>query len=416
MRESDDIENLFEKFKGLSAHYQDIFMRESAQSSAGRWPLLAWFDAVESAGVDVPAASETLATPTPIRPVALVAPAAVSPATQSLAVQARQDDFVAPVSRSVLASQHLRQVVKQVRRPMQAAGSVAAAKVRFERLPEGLAPLVVAVVGAKGGVGRTSVVANLSTALAHGGLSVLALDLDPKNSLHPHFGFDPADMSGVARAALAQQPWADCIRPCVPGPAVAEGNYVLKVLSHGLLDDTDYQRFEQQITADPFWLQRHLHQLNLPSSTVVLIDLPTHPSPVVRQALQIAHFVVGVTLADPASYLCMPQMERLIRTHCAPRADFLGHGYLINQVDHSSKLGQDIARLLRQQHASHVLGLIHRDQSVPEALACDTNVLDYDAEALASHDFFAFAGRLCKMLAAQPLRSAVDETARRNAA
>ena len=51
---------------------------------------------------------------------------------------------------------------------------------------------VIAIVSAKGGVGKTTLTANLATALDRLGVATLLLaDLDPQNALGLHFGVDP---------------------------------------------------------------------------------------------------------------------------------------------------------------------------------------------------------------------------------
>ena len=50
---------------------------------------------------------------------------------------------------------------------------------------------VIAVTNQKGGVGKTTTVANLGAALAQRGLNVCLLDLDPQAHLTMHFGIDP---------------------------------------------------------------------------------------------------------------------------------------------------------------------------------------------------------------------------------
>ncbi len=63
----------------------------------------------------------------------------------------------------------------------------------------------------KGGVGKTSTTANLAAALApkFGAARVLALDLDPQNSLQLHFSLGAAPQQGVCRQSLHERDWSD---------------------------------------------------------------------------------------------------------------------------------------------------------------------------------------------------------------
>ena len=47
---------------------------------------------------------------------------------------------------------------------------------------------VIAVVSAKGGVGKTTISANLAAAIALTGRPVLVVDLDPQNAMQWHLG------------------------------------------------------------------------------------------------------------------------------------------------------------------------------------------------------------------------------------
>ena len=51
----------------------------------------------------------------------------------------------------------------------------------------------IAIINQKGGVGKTTTVANIAAALARAGQRVLVCDLDPQAHLTLHFGLDPSD-------------------------------------------------------------------------------------------------------------------------------------------------------------------------------------------------------------------------------
>ena len=109
-----------------------------------------------------------------------------------------------------------------------------------------------------------------------------------------------------------------------------------------------------------------------------------------RAALCAATFALNVVLADAASYAAIPQMERLIDTYAAPRAEFGGVGYVVNQIDQSRQLTKDVLKVLRQMLGEKLFpGVIHLDEGVSEALACDTTLIHYDPLSQAAADFRA---------------------------
>ncbi|MEI7537803.1 MAG: AAA family ATPase, partial [Comamonadaceae bacterium] len=55
---------------------------------------------------------------------------------------------------------------------------------------------VIAFISGKGGVGKTTLAANVAIALAQEGKRVLLIDLDVQNALRLHLGMDPLDIAG----------------------------------------------------------------------------------------------------------------------------------------------------------------------------------------------------------------------------
>jgi chromosome partitioning protein len=73
---------------------------------------------------------------------------------------------------------------------------------------------VIAVFNHKGGVGKTTTVANLGAALARMGRHVLLLDCDPQACLTVHFGIDLADAgTTMYQVLVGERPLAEAVRP-----------------------------------------------------------------------------------------------------------------------------------------------------------------------------------------------------------
>jgi cellulose synthase operon protein YhjQ len=236
----------------------------------------------------------------------------------------------------------------------------------------------VAIVSAKGGVGKSTITANLGVALQQLGQPAVLVDLDPQNALRLHLGAESeSGINGLARASVAGTHWRDiCVR----------GDSGVHVLPYGQVNENDRETLEQQMREQPDWLAKHLQALGLGASGVVLLDTPPGPSVYLRQALSCADLVLVVTLADAASFATLPLMEGMIEQYCEQRPEFLGHAYVLNQVDNSASLSKDAQRVVTGRLGDRVVGAVHRDVAVAEALAFGKSVVEVTPYSQASHD------------------------------
>ncbi|RQG99495.1 cellulose biosynthesis protein BcsQ [Paraburkholderia dinghuensis] len=249
---------------------------------------------------------------------------------------------------------------------------------------------VVSVVSAKGGVGKTTLAANLASVLAASGRHVVAIDLDPQNALRLHFGVPLDSVDGVSRTTLTGAPWQS---------AMVNGVDDVTVLAFGTLTIEEQRHFEHHLDENPLWFAHGLEALQLGPADIVVVDTPPGASAYTRAALCAANFAPNVVLADAASYAAIPQMQRVIDTYAVPRPEFIGEGYVINQVDPSRQLNKDVLRVLRDMLGEHMFpGAIHTDEGVSEALACNTTVMHYDPLCQASADMRACAAWLLEAL------------------
>lgn len=375
MSTSSDISSLFKLFGGRADQYQEISKESSETASQRRWPVLSGGEPMAA----VPVVAQ--AQPT-VEPVAETAQAPVQ-ASAPVEVQAE------PEAVSAWSAAGLRSLLAKL-------GQEARAQVEEPVKPVAATPKldhirILAVVSAKGGVGKSTLAANLAAALQRAGRPVLALDLDPQNALHHHFlSADEQQALGQRGIAHFDQDWRE------QGMSSAEGVFVLP---HGLVEESQRRDFEAQLHNDPQWLARRLSDLQLAEGALVIIDTPPGPSVYLQQALSVANLALVVSLADAASYTALPMIDSLIKTHTAGRKSFVGTSYLINQVDNSRQLSRDITQIMQGLLGQQVIGTVHRDQSITEALAYNRNVLDYDPQGRGCHDILDCAQALVERLA-----------------
>lgn len=253
---------------------------------------------------------------------------------------------------------------------------------------------IIAVLSAKGGVGKTSVTANLGVALARLDRPVLLLDLDPQNALCHHLGVAPDATSGCASACVSRTNWHRATVECSP---------LLRLLPYGVASEAERITFEERLQKNPAELASCLSGMVTDPETIVIIDTPPGPSVYVRRALEATRLALVVTLPDAASYAAMPGMERLLDEYSRPRADFWGAKYIINQINSAQTLTRDITEIIKLEFSGDVIGRIHTDQFMREALANRQDVLGFAPYSQAAHDIAACAERIAATLP-RPLR------------
>jgi cellulose synthase operon protein YhjQ len=227
---------------------------------------------------------------------------------------------------------------------------------------------VLAVVSAKGGVGKTTLTANLGVGIAALGVPVLLIDLDPQNALQWHLGsMDPADTDGIS--SCAQTSIADCIYSSPFG---------VDFVPYGSCNEKRRLEFESALEQQTDWLSMQLRHAGLPANTIVIIDTPPGPSAYLTQALLAADATLVVVLADMASYATIVEMEALLETYVQQRQ--LHTLYIVNQM-HDNDLSRQVVMSMRQHLGDRVAPcLIPEESQVEEALGFERPILQYEPD------------------------------------
>ena len=236
--------------------------------------------------------------------------------------------------------------------------------------PNSITMQIIALISGKGGVGKTTLTANIAIALAQREQRVLVLDLDPQNALRLHLGMDAEDHAGLAREGICHE-------------AIFASPFEVNFLPFGTIRESELEEFEAALLAHPHWVRDGLWRLGANSFDFVLIDTPPGPSVYLHQALVAAERALTVILADAASYATIPGFLALTAQYEGTQDIRL----LINQMPHRSKLGHQVRSALYENYANQLVPItIHRDRSVPEALAYERPVLQYEPGCEASLD------------------------------
>jgi len=239
---------------------------------------------------------------------------------------------------------------------------------------------VLSIVSAKGGVGKSTIAANIAAGLCELGHPVLAIDLDPQNALRFHFSFDSGRTPGLV--AADEHNFAQLFEPT---------NLGVELLSYGNSSEQQRMDFEDLLKRNPNWLKEQLTKLQLPDDAVVVLDTPPGPSVYMSQALLTSSLSLVVVLPDAGSYVSLPQMMSLLEKYCLHRQDFIDYGIIVNQSDQSKTLSKDVLSMLRSSFGERIVGRIHLDQSISESLACGQTALKYAPYSEGSYDLMACA-------------------------
>ena len=222
---------------------------------------------------------------------------------------------------------------------------------------------LVAFVSPKGGVGKTTLAANVAALLAARGHEVVGLDLDPQNALRLHLGLPVREEEeGFVTGLGTGRPWREGL---VPTP------YGLSILPHGGVDPRRAMELTRLVMDQPEALADPVRDMLSDPRRIVLVDSPPGPSPALSALLPLLDLPVVVLLADGGSASLIPQIAD---------GRFLGRGTMaaraadravlvLNQLELGMPLSTAVLDCATRTLGHRVLGVVGRDPAVAEALA-----------------------------------------------
>jgi len=251
---------------------------------------------------------------------------------------------------------------------------------------------LICLASPKGGVGKTTLAANLAHALRRAGWPVVALDLDPQNALRLHFGIPLADTAGFL--AEPGRDWRSALRPTAAG---------VDLLPHGTTDLRGALATAGALEREPELIAAPLRALLADPALVVVADTPPGPSHALSALAPLASLVIAVLLADAASTALLPDIES---------GRFLGRGTLgnlyatrlrvvLNQVDYHSRLSIASAEAMAAHLGPRLLGAVARDEALAEALACQRLLAECAPASAAAQDIADIARGIAALLHAE---------------
>lgn len=194
--------------------------------------------------------------------------------------------------------------------------------------------------GLKGGVGNTTILANLASALVQAGESVTCIDLDSKNELRLHFAHQWDDFSG----------WSTQEKQTLDQVAFADEDGV-KFIPHGYKPSTLKEKI--QLISDS-------RNIVFNDNEWLLFDVPNYAN---AESLYLKQddFFLRIINCDVNCHSLISQ-----KTLMQQNSD---EHFLINRFNSAVDIEVEIARLWRKQLANILPVFIHQDEILKEALA-----------------------------------------------
>lgn len=251
-------------------------------------------------------------------------------------------------------------------------------------------PHVVAVVSPKGGVGKTTVVANLAAAVAARGRAPILVDLDPQNSSRLYHKMPLDDSRGLAVQSLCDESWAD---------AIFDGPFGVRCLPYGNITEKDRSGVEALVEDREDWLTEGLKQLPVGEQGLIILDTPPGGTVYLSHALRAADLIIFVMLPDAASFVTLPTTDRWLAEFPEQsyhrRRDFV----LLNRMNNARSLCRDVQTAMSEQLGERMIpDPVHFDTAVEEALASQQPITEYAPDGVAAGDFRQLADWLLEQI------------------
>lgn len=246
--------------------------------------------------------------------------------------------------------------------------------------------VLLVVSSPKGGVGKTTLVANLAVALRRLGRPVTAIDFDSQNALRFLLAPGHDGELGVARCAAQGLPWSS---------ALVEGLNGVRVAPYG--EATTEERLRMKDVLVEGALAEALSGLARSPDEIVIADTTPGDGRLQERLGAIADLKLIVLLADAGSMALVPTyLEGLMLRPMSEQSDTFG---VLNQVDPRRRLSRDIASFIAAHAPDRFIGVVHYDEALAEAAARGEPVVGAAPGSVAAIDIDTIAARLDRLTA-----------------
>jgi len=243
---------------------------------------------------------------------------------------------------------------------------------------------VLLVAGVKGGVGVTTVVAHLATALSYQGKSVVALDLCSANQLGLLLGLPYGEHRGLVTQVAIGEPWYSACFQSKAGVYIVPHGYIEGESSKSKQASSEriYTAINDQLDA---LVGDDIESIDLPFDSWLIVDFSSaYNLPLDWQKLLCrADLMIMVTNTDAVSYSCL---NRTFEDQQAIGTSKMM--CLINKYSSSNLLERDIYDSIQHQFSKQLFPVtVHDDKNIGQSLASKQTVFEYAQHSQACRDF-----------------------------
>ena len=248
---------------------------------------------------------------------------------------------------------------------------------------------VISVCSPKGGVGKTTLAANLAHVFSQAGTRVIAIDFDPQNALRLYFGIPLNEDRGLI-SLFAEDPTASWVEGVVN---VGQNLFVLpygrsnselrKALDSKFIEGNYFSQFQSALFHNP--------------DVLVIADFAPGYSDALKAIAPVTDLSVIPLVADASSVSLYETLENneLID---APLNDKLGYRIVLNCVDNRVRLNREVQDFAHANFKDKLLGTIHQDTSVVEAAAMQRSIAAFNQSSSAAFDIEIVAHKIASLL------------------